>query len=364
MKFQSVLIVTYGRSGSTLLQGVLNSIPGCVIRGENFNLCEGLFLSYKAYLRTQQEHGSDSTTADASSPWYGALHLDVDQYVADMGAMVRAHLTRGVPSGTKLDCVGFKEIRYLSMEMHGEPEAYAENLHAYLDFLARLLPGLGIVFLTREHAQVVKSAWWTTRSPDAVLAKLTQFENAVREYARDRDNCCFIDYADVVRNDETLASLFQFLGAPYDRAQVAKVLGQRHSYDVKPQAPSPQPVQLQFQLLDKPAEVPAIRFDPLPPQLQQGRKFHLGGVVVAHGQGNKRLSLCDDQGKEVAVRWGLPSPMVGKELPDVPVARTSRFRSEELEAAPGKVYHLVLRAGPQGREHRLATLAMRAEGVQ
>src|SRR5688572_1085508 len=30
-----LFIVTYGRSGSTLLQGVLNSIPGYLIRGEN-----------------------------------------------------------------------------------------------------------------------------------------------------------------------------------------------------------------------------------------------------------------------------------------------------------------------------------------
>jgi hypothetical protein len=30
-----VFIVTYGRSGSTLLQGVLNSIPGYLVRGEN-----------------------------------------------------------------------------------------------------------------------------------------------------------------------------------------------------------------------------------------------------------------------------------------------------------------------------------------
>lgn len=364
MNFQSVIIVTYGRSGSTLLQGILNSIPGCLIRGENFNLCEGLFLSYKSYRRTQQEHGSDPTTSDASSPWYGALHMDADQYVADMGAMVRSHLTRGIPAGQQPQCVGFKEIRYLSMELFGNPDSYAENLHAYLDFLARLLPGLGIVFLTREHAQVVKSAWWKTRSPEAVLGRLAQFESTVREYARNRANCSFIDYADMVRNDEVLASLFKFLGAPYDQAKVAKVLGRRHSYDVKPEAPRPQSAQLQLQLHDKPATVPALKVDPLPPQLLQGRKFHLGGVVVVPAEDDKNLSLRDDQGNEVAVKWGLPSPVVGKELPDVPVARTSRFRSEEIEAAPGKAYHLVLRVGPQGQEHRLATLAMNAEGAQ
>ena len=32
-----VFVVTYGRSGSTLLQNVLNTIPGYCIRGENAN---------------------------------------------------------------------------------------------------------------------------------------------------------------------------------------------------------------------------------------------------------------------------------------------------------------------------------------
>lgn len=364
MNFQSVLIVTYGRSGSTLLQGILNSIPGCLIRGENFNLCEGLYISYKAYARTQAEHGSDQSTSSPSSPWYGALHLDAEQYVADMRAMVLSHLTRGVPAGQKPQCVGFKEIRYLSMELHGEPGNYAENLRGYLDFLGRLLPGLGIVFLTREHAQVANSAWWKTRSPDVVLAKLTQFESAVREYARNRDNCSFIDYGDVVRNDEALASLFQFLGAPYDQAKVAEVLAQRHSYDVKPPEPRQQPVQIQLQIHDVPATVPALKVDPLPPQLLEGRKFHLGGVVVVPTPADNGLSMRDERGNERPVRWGLPSPMVGKKLPDVPAAQTSRFRSQEIEAAPGTVVHLVLRDGPQGQEHRLATLTMHAEGAQ
>lgn len=36
-RFGSILVITYGRSGSTLLQGILNSIDGILIRGENHN---------------------------------------------------------------------------------------------------------------------------------------------------------------------------------------------------------------------------------------------------------------------------------------------------------------------------------------
>lgn len=46
-RFGSVLIITYGRSGSTLLQGILNSIPGYLIRGENENLMAHFYNAYK-----------------------------------------------------------------------------------------------------------------------------------------------------------------------------------------------------------------------------------------------------------------------------------------------------------------------------
>jgi len=60
MNFPSVLIITYDRSGSTLLQGILNSIDGCLIRGENNGFCLHLFLA--------QQHPE----RHSNGVWYGA----------------------------------------------------------------------------------------------------------------------------------------------------------------------------------------------------------------------------------------------------------------------------------------------------
>ncbi|HEY9292796.1 MAG TPA: hypothetical protein VIP98_16060, partial [Microlunatus sp.] len=38
-----LFVVTYGRSGSTLLQGILNSIPGYLVRGENRSVLRHLY---------------------------------------------------------------------------------------------------------------------------------------------------------------------------------------------------------------------------------------------------------------------------------------------------------------------------------
>ena len=43
---------------------------------------------------------------------------------------------------------GFKEVRYID---------YLDELPSFLNFMARVLPNLGIIFNTREHASVVRN---------------------------------------------------------------------------------------------------------------------------------------------------------------------------------------------------------------
>ncbi|UCV16550.1 hypothetical protein [Quatrionicoccus australiensis] len=62
MKFKSILVVTYGRSGSTLLQGVLNTLPNVLIRGENHDFCWGLYLAWKSLIQTKTGFGMNSSS--------------------------------------------------------------------------------------------------------------------------------------------------------------------------------------------------------------------------------------------------------------------------------------------------------------
>ncbi|MHB1068086.1 MAG: hypothetical protein ACYC2Z_11785 [Candidatus Nanopelagicales bacterium] len=38
-----VTVVTYGRTGSTVIQAALNALPGVVVRGENYAAMRGLY---------------------------------------------------------------------------------------------------------------------------------------------------------------------------------------------------------------------------------------------------------------------------------------------------------------------------------
>jgi hypothetical protein len=71
MNFNSILVVTYGRSGSTLLQGLSNSIDCCLIRGENSIFCNYLFKTYQSIGLAQSQNGETF-----QSPWFGSQFLN------------------------------------------------------------------------------------------------------------------------------------------------------------------------------------------------------------------------------------------------------------------------------------------------
>jgi hypothetical protein len=69
-KFTYVFVVTYGRSGSTLTQGLLNTLPRTLVRGENNLYLLFMFRAErlaKTFKKQHSRHGAGST----SSAFYG-----------------------------------------------------------------------------------------------------------------------------------------------------------------------------------------------------------------------------------------------------------------------------------------------------
>ncbi|MFM8895051.1 MAG: hypothetical protein ACKOE2_06670, partial [Actinomycetales bacterium] len=98
-------VVTYGRTGSTVIQAALNALPGVLIRGENYGALRGL----RQYLQSVAETASRHHAGRPTHPWYGSARLDPSAVLADQRRHVLQYLLR--PSrDTRV--VGFKEIRY------------------------------------------------------------------------------------------------------------------------------------------------------------------------------------------------------------------------------------------------------------
>lgn len=213
-----VFVVTYGRSGSTLLQNMVNALPGYVLRGENNNLLRALVrpwheqrLFYPEQLARMKIAGP--LPSGPHQPWYGYEGIDVDALGRDLAESFLRQVLRPEPD-TRV--IGFKEIRW-----HEDPEMFLPML----EFLIRYLPGARFVFNTRDHAEVCRSGWWKTMERAEVIAQLEQAE-ALYESAMARfpERCLKMHYNTYVEGPEAWRALFAFLEAPFDPDLVEAVL--------------------------------------------------------------------------------------------------------------------------------------------
>ena len=212
-----VFVVTYGRSGSTLVQNLLNSIPGYCIRGENNNALGMLARSWhevqgNTILRNLASNGVETT---AEHPWFGGENIDA----ARLGRSLARVFSREIlspPPGTRVS--GFKEIRWTNE---------GTSLPVALNFLVSFLKNSRFIFNTRDHDEVVRSGWWASMDPDKVKAKLVKAEAAYDHYmTRHPERCLHIHYNDYVADHGKLRAMFDFLGEAFDPDRVAAVMGQ------------------------------------------------------------------------------------------------------------------------------------------
>jgi len=209
-----VFVVTYGRSGSTLLQGILDSIPGWLIRGENGGAVYHLYRHFTEITSRPQSRRREPPFP-VTDAWFG-----FDQYprrlaVAQIRALVIDTLLRPGPD-TRV--TGFKEIRW-----------DYPDLPAYLRFLQRIFPGARFILNTRSHEDVAKSKWWARADdPLAELARIEELQSAAADELGDA--VYRVRFDDYVEDPAVLRGLFEWLGEEFDEGAVRSVLAVPHSY--------------------------------------------------------------------------------------------------------------------------------------
>jgi len=220
-RFPFAFIVTYARSGSTLLQGILNSIPGYCVRGENYSALFYLFVAAQHIGEAHWRFGTRET--DSRDSWFGADQFDPElfsRYLAD------AFLNGCLKPPARTRCIGFKEIRYLQSEIPDELFA------AYLDFLQTVFPGAALIFNVRNVADAATSGWWQDRDPVLVQDQLNRAVDRFKKYASGRPSCFFFSYDSLISEAGYCKSLFDFLGERFDHQALERLLAQRHGYSI------------------------------------------------------------------------------------------------------------------------------------
>lgn len=208
---QTVFIVTYGRSGSTLLQRFLNSIDGYCIRGENNDTITGLYYSYKNALYTKINWGSKPLPE--SHPWYGADLIEPIAFGRKLGEVLLKEIVRPEPSDR---VIGFKEIRYFY---------HADIFNELMDFFLECFPGSRIIFNKRDAESVCKSGWWAEKESTEVFAEIARNDSLMTDYAKNKPERCFlVDYNEYSKKVNAIKPLFDFLGESFDKDKLNAIL--------------------------------------------------------------------------------------------------------------------------------------------
>lgn len=215
---KSVFIITYGRSGSTLLQNMLNSLPGYLIRGENENLLASFVRAWDTVRRSTQARDmrAEGRTTNPQHPWFGYENVSAQA----LGETLAKSFTQTVlrPADTTR-VIGFKEIRW-----HADPALFP----VMLDFLQRFFPDARFIFNLRDHDQVVRSGWWRHMNEVAVRRQLEQAESLYSDFATTHpDRCITMSYSRYITGADAWRPLFKFLGEPFALDVVNAVLGHK-----------------------------------------------------------------------------------------------------------------------------------------
>lgn len=106
-----VIIVAHGRSGSTLVQALCNSIQGWRVSGENFSSVLHSARAVASAKYTRERHGGGAR--GVNHPRFGADCVDVERFREGMRNLIfEAILNQdSINPGSRHRVVGFKEIR-------------------------------------------------------------------------------------------------------------------------------------------------------------------------------------------------------------------------------------------------------------
>lgn len=210
-----VFVVAYARSGSTLLQALLNACPGVLIRGENNNALYHLFRAVTALEEAHGLHGRPSTAGKRDEPWFGADRIEPDFFERRaLTLFLRRVLTP--PPGAKV--IGFKEIRYTPFFIPDDQFA------PYMTFLLERFPRSKIVFNSRRAADVAASSFIAKENPDRVKTWVAATDARFAAFAKTSDRVIHMRYEDWVADHGKIGAMLDFLGLAWTPEAVEQVM--------------------------------------------------------------------------------------------------------------------------------------------
>lgn len=208
---QSIFVVTYGRSGSTLVQGLLNTLPRTLVRGENRLFVLPLFRSHYV-LRRHRDTYNKPATRHPTSAFYGLDEIDVDQLASGIAELVNRQLL-GEVDPAAVDRLGFKDVVWHRVQ--------PDEREAFFDFLDEAF-GEPLYVLNRRDPDRTRGSGFWQRQDEATAVRQINRVRAMQAFLEETRPARTVDVhfeaftsdqPAVVRRELTRLASF-VLGAP------------------------------------------------------------------------------------------------------------------------------------------------------
>jgi len=213
-----VFVVTYGRSGSTLVQGLLNALPGTLVRGENGFYLAHFFRATRTATQFRKRFGK-GTSDQVTNAFYGVGLSKRASFLQAIRGLVTESLLGDVDPST-VQRIGFKEIRWF----HIEPD----ETGAFFNWLDDAFPGAKFVLNTRDIDSTRGSGFWQDKGPEEALAAITRVREIQQFLRETRGERCFETHYEAITSggpeaDAELRALATFVTGSCSDALLASL---------------------------------------------------------------------------------------------------------------------------------------------
>ncbi len=211
-----VLICATGRSGSTTMQRIINTIPNSNICGENYGAINSLLEFYRRLKTTTHDYVpghlrpatfEDIVSKNVKPSWYNSYHL------IQMIHMIKITIINMFKNSETTNVWGFKEIRYDS-----------GNIHYIKDF-KELFPQTKVILQVRENLDAQSKSSWFKDDPKS-LQFLKKTSKELIDFAIANKEWCYLTSFERMFDRNNLRNIFSFIGCGenYDENKITEVL--------------------------------------------------------------------------------------------------------------------------------------------
>ena len=211
-----VLICATGRSGSTTMQRLINTIPNSNICGENFAAINSLLEFYRRIKKSTTDNipghlnplTYDQLIENNIKPaWYNTYNY------MQIVNLIKIMIINMFKNNEKTKLWGFKEIRYDS-----------GNINYIKDF-KELFPQTKVIIQVRENIENQSKSGWFKDDPSSIPF-LKKASKELAEFAVKNKEWCYLTSFERMFDKNNLENIFSFIDCreKYDENKITDVL--------------------------------------------------------------------------------------------------------------------------------------------